>query len=70
MTRPASMPAAEATARMVVRSYPALKKTWVAASRMRASQILRIREGRIVLFRDFADPRVLADVIGEPRPGS
>ena len=33
-------------------------------------QILRIREGHIVLFRDFADPRVLADVIGEPRPGS
>jgi uncharacterized protein len=33
-------------------------------------QILRIREGHIVLFRDFADPRVLADVLGEPRPGS
>jgi uncharacterized protein len=33
-------------------------------------QILRIREGHIVLFRDFADPRVLAEVIGEPRPGS
>ena len=33
-------------------------------------QILRIREGHIVLFRDFAYPRVLADVIGEPRPGS
>jgi ketosteroid isomerase-like protein len=32
-------------------------------------QILRIREGHIVLFRDFADPRVLEDVIGEPRPG-
>jgi uncharacterized protein len=32
-------------------------------------QILRIRDGQIVLFRDFADPRVLADVIGEPRPG-
>ena len=31
-------------------------------------QILRIRDGQIVLFRDFADPRVLADVIGEPRP--
>jgi uncharacterized protein len=27
-------------------------------------QILRIREGQIVLFRDFADPRVLEDVIG------
>jgi uncharacterized protein len=33
-------------------------------------QILRIREGHIVLFRDFADPRVMEDVIGEPRPGS
>ena len=33
-------------------------------------QILRIREGHIVLFRDFADPRVLEDVIGEPRAGS
>jgi uncharacterized protein (TIGR02246 family) len=33
-------------------------------------QILRIREGHIVLFRDFADPRVLADVLGNPRPGS
>ena len=33
-------------------------------------QILRIREGHIVLFRDFADPRVLEDLIGEPRAGS
>jgi uncharacterized protein len=33
-------------------------------------QILRIREGHIVLFRDFADPRVLEDAIGEPRSGS
>jgi uncharacterized protein len=33
-----------------------------------AIQILRIREGHIVLFRDFADPQVLADVTGEPRP--
>jgi uncharacterized protein len=31
-------------------------------------QILRIREGHIVLFRDFADPRVLEAVISEPRP--
>jgi uncharacterized protein len=31
-------------------------------------QVLRIREGQIVLFRDFADPRVLEDVITEPRP--
>jgi uncharacterized protein len=33
-------------------------------------QVLRIREGHIVLFRDFADPRVLEDVIGEPHPES
>ena len=33
-------------------------------------QVLRIREGHIVLFRDFADPRVLEEVLGEPRPGS
>ncbi len=31
-------------------------------------QILRIRNGQIVLFRDFADPRILADVLGGPRP--
>ena len=29
-------------------------------------QVLRIRDGRIALFRDFADPRVLADVLGKP----
>jgi uncharacterized protein len=33
-------------------------------------QVLRIREGEIVLFRDFADPRVLADVLGESHAGS
>jgi uncharacterized protein len=33
-------------------------------------QVLQIREGHIVLFRDFADPRFMEDVIGEPRPGS
>ncbi len=27
-------------------------------------QILRIREGQIVLFRDFANPRILEDAIG------
>src|SRR3984885_5624636 len=32
-------------------------------------QVLRIREGQIVLFRDFADSRGLEDVIGEPRSG-
>jgi uncharacterized protein (TIGR02246 family) len=33
-------------------------------------QILRIRDGHIELFRDFADPRFLEDVIGESGPGS
>jgi uncharacterized protein (TIGR02246 family) len=33
-------------------------------------QILRIRDGQIALFRDFADPRILDEVTGEPRPGS
>ena len=31
-------------------------------------QILRIREGHIVLFRDFANPRVLEEAMGEPHP--
>ena len=30
-------------------------------------QIIRIREGRIVHSRDFADPRILDDVTGGPR---
>ena len=30
-------------------------------------QIIRIREGHIVHSRDFADPRILEDVTGEPR---
>jgi uncharacterized protein (TIGR02246 family) len=33
-------------------------------------QVLRIRDGHIALFRDFADPRFLEDVTGEPPPGS
>jgi uncharacterized protein len=33
-------------------------------------QILRIRDGHIALYRDFADPRVLEEVTREPRPGS
>ena len=33
-------------------------------------QVLRIRDGHIALFRDFADPRFLEDVTGGPRPGS
>ena len=33
-------------------------------------QILRIRDGHIVLFRDFPDPRVPEGVLGEPGAGS
>jgi hypothetical protein len=33
-------------------------------------QILRIRDGQIVLFRDFPDPRVPDGVLEEPRAGS
>jgi len=33
-------------------------------------QVFRVREGQIVLFRDFADPRVLEGVIREPRQES
>jgi len=33
-------------------------------------QILRIREGHIAAFRDFADQRILEEAIGEPRPRS
>ena len=33
-------------------------------------QILRIRAGQIVLFRDFANPRILEEVIGDPGHGS
>jgi len=33
-------------------------------------QILRIRDGHIVRSRDFADPRILQDATGDPRPGS
>jgi uncharacterized protein len=33
-------------------------------------QVLRIRDGHIVLFRDYADPRFLEEVTGEPLPGS
>jgi len=33
-------------------------------------QVLRIRDGHIVLFRDFADPQLLEEVTGKPRPES
>ena len=33
-------------------------------------QVLRIRDGHIVLVRDFADPRILDDVTGELPPES
>jgi ketosteroid isomerase-like protein len=32
-------------------------------------QVLRISEGHIVLFRDFADPRIFQDVMGDARAG-
>jgi ketosteroid isomerase-like protein len=28
-------------------------------------QVLRIRDGHILLFRDFADPRILEDLLGQ-----
>lgn len=31
-------------------------------------QVFRIRDGQIVLFRDFANPGILADVMGESQP--
>jgi uncharacterized protein (TIGR02246 family) len=33
-------------------------------------QVLRIQEGHIVLFRDFADPRVFQDVMGDAGAGN
>jgi uncharacterized protein (TIGR02246 family) len=33
-------------------------------------QVLRIREGHIVFWRDFADPRVFQEVAGDLSPGS
>jgi uncharacterized protein (TIGR02246 family) len=33
-------------------------------------QILRIRDGQIVLFRDFPDPRGLENAMAEPHPES
>jgi uncharacterized protein len=33
-------------------------------------QILRIQGGQITLFRDFANPRILEEVIGKPHPES
>ncbi len=33
-------------------------------------QILRIEDGHIALFRDFADPRVLEEMTREPRQGN
>jgi uncharacterized protein (TIGR02246 family) len=32
-------------------------------------QVLRIQDGHIVLFRDFADPRIFQDVMGDARAG-
>jgi uncharacterized protein (TIGR02246 family) len=36
----------------------------------RSIQVLRIHEGRIELFRDFADPRVLQDLMEDPGAAS
>jgi uncharacterized protein len=33
-------------------------------------QILRIRDGHIALFRDFADPRIFQEMTAEPHPAS
>jgi uncharacterized protein (TIGR02246 family) len=33
-------------------------------------QVLRIEEGHFVLYRDFADPRIFEDVMGDARAGS
>jgi ketosteroid isomerase-like protein len=52
---------------------PRVKATLTTAGQSFAAtstQIYRIRMGQIVLFRDFASPRVLEDVIREPRPES
>ena len=32
-------------------------------------QVLRIQDGHIALFRDFADPRIFQDVMGDTRAG-
>jgi ketosteroid isomerase-like protein len=46
------------------------KGTVTTTGRSFAAISLQIRDGHIVLFRDFADPGVLEDVIKEPGPGS
>jgi uncharacterized protein len=33
-------------------------------------QVLRIQDGRIAAFRDFADPRVFQELLGDASPGS
>ena len=33
-------------------------------------QVLRIRDGHIAAFRDFADPRVFQDLMSDPRQES
>ncbi len=47
--------------------------TWTTTGRPLTAtsiQVLRIRDGHIVLFRDFADPRLVEEVTGGPPPGS
>jgi uncharacterized protein (TIGR02246 family) len=47
-----------------VRAKATLTATGRAITAM-SIQVLRIRDGHIVLFRDFADPRIFEDMAGE-----
>ena len=47
-----------------MRSTATLSTTGRSVTAM-SIQVLRIRDGQIVLFRDFADPRVFEDLAGE-----
>jgi uncharacterized protein len=51
-----------------MRSKVALTTTGRSITAM-SIQVLRIRDGQIVLIRDFADPRLMEDVTGEPPGG-
>lgn len=48
---------AEATVTTTGRSFTAM-----------SIQVFRIRDGHIVLFRDYANPQAVEDALGEPRP--
>ena len=70
--RPASATARTSTTAVPSRaaSGAGSSSTLRASCRVSAEASARIRDGHIVLFRDFADPRVLDDVIGELHPES